>query len=72
MIRVLIADDHPVVRRGLRQLLSDTNDIMVTGEAGNSGDVLNEITKHPFDIILLDGSGLVWAIHRLGPTGSSS
>ena len=54
MIRVLIADDHPVVRKGLRQLLSETADITVAGEAGNSGDVLNRLTDTPFDVVLLD------------------
>jgi DNA-binding NarL/FixJ family response regulator len=36
MIRVLVADDHAVVRRGLRQILSRTNDMAVTGEAGRT------------------------------------
>lgn len=54
MIRVLIADDHPVVRKGLRQLLSETDDITVAGEAGNSGDVLNKLTDETFDVVLLD------------------
>ena len=35
MIKVLIADDHELIRRGLKQLLDDTDDLRVTGEADN-------------------------------------
>ncbi|MCK9264162.1 MAG: DNA-binding response regulator, partial [Deltaproteobacteria bacterium] len=39
MVRVLIADDHPIVRTGLKQILADDPDIEVVGEAENGGEV---------------------------------
>jgi len=54
MIKVLIADDHPIVRQGLRQILSESGDISVTGEAGSSQDALNQVWKDSFDVVLLD------------------
>lgn len=63
MINVLIADDHPVVRKGLKQILEETSDICVTGEACTQQDVLDHVWKNDYDVILLDismpgGSGL--------------
>jgi two-component system, NarL family, invasion response regulator UvrY len=63
MIRLLVADDHPVVRSGIRSLLRDANDIRVAGEAGTATDVLREVDAREFDAVLLDlsfpdGSGL--------------
>ena len=46
MIRVLIADDHEIVRAGLRQFISDEPDIQVTGEAG-SGDETGRNIRSP-------------------------
>ena len=40
MITILVADDHAIVREGLKQLLTKTGDITVGGEAGNGQDVL--------------------------------
>jgi two-component system invasion response regulator UvrY len=54
MIHVLIADDHPVVRRGLRQTLCETDDIVVAGEAGDCAEVLEKLSKRRFDVLLLD------------------
>ncbi|HQG32170.1 MAG TPA: response regulator transcription factor, partial [Deltaproteobacteria bacterium] len=54
MIRVLVADDHPIVREGLKQILSDTNDIIIVGEADNGQAVLNFTSKHHCDVVLLD------------------
>lgn len=54
MIRVLIADDHPIVREGLKQILSDTDDILVIGEADSGQAVLNYTAKTNYDVILLD------------------
>lgn len=63
MIRLLVADDHPVVRSGVRNLLRDAPDIRVAAEAGTAADVLREINTREFDAILLDlalpdGTGL--------------
>lgn len=54
MIRVLIADDHPIVRRGLVQILSATDDIVVSGEATTSRELLEQMATTPHDIVLLD------------------
>jgi two-component system invasion response regulator UvrY len=56
MIRTLIADDHPVVRHGLKQILKDANDIHVVAEAGSGPEVLNAIRKTPLDVMVLDFS----------------
>ena len=53
-IRVLIVDDHPVVRRGVRSLLTGHLDIDVVGEAENAAEVLPLLASHPTDVILLD------------------
>jgi len=63
MIKVLVADDHAVVRRGLRQILSETADIMVGGEAATAPEVTNRLREERWDVVLLDidlpgGSGL--------------
>jgi len=54
MIRVLIADDHAVVREGLRQILTKQSDMVVAGEAASGSEVLNKIRESNFDVVLLD------------------
>jgi two-component system, NarL family, invasion response regulator UvrY len=54
VIRVLVADDHAPVRRGLRELLADTTDIEVAGEAATAADALDCIRQHSFDVVVLD------------------
>jgi len=53
-IRILIADDHPIVREGYKKILSDTPDMVVADEAENGQEVLNYIRKKNYDLILLD------------------
>ena len=53
-IRVVIADDHPIVRDGLRKLLSLETDIDVVGEAGDGREVLEVIQDVQPDVLLLD------------------
>jgi DNA-binding NarL/FixJ family response regulator len=53
-ISVLIVDDHPVVRRGLRALLEVQDGIEVTGEAGDGATALALAAEHAPDVILLD------------------
>lgn len=54
MIRVLIADDHPIVRKGLQELVAGESDMKVTAESGNGLEVLRLIETERFDIVLLD------------------
>ena len=53
-IRVLIVDDHPVVRSGLRKVLEAETDIEVVGEAGNAKDAVFETRSATPDVILMD------------------
>jgi two-component system, NarL family, invasion response regulator UvrY len=54
MIRILIADDHAVVRRGLRQMLTDESDLKVVGEAHNSQELLALARQHTCELMILD------------------
>jgi DNA-binding NarL/FixJ family response regulator len=54
MIKVLIADDHQMMREGLKQILSDTEDIIPLNEAKDGLDVLRKVEGDSFDVILLD------------------
>lgn len=54
MIRVLIADDHPIVRDGLKKLLALEDDIEVVGEAGDGREVLERVQELEPDVLLLD------------------
>lgn len=54
MIRVLIADDHAIVRRGLRQILLETGEIDVAAEASNGREVLDLLSKPICDLVMLD------------------
>jgi len=54
MIKVLIADDHALIRKGLRQLLDDTDDMRVTGEAENGMQAVRMVDETPYDVVLLD------------------
>ena len=54
MIRVLIADDHPVVRRGLRQIVEEEPDMSVGGEAASAGEARAQVHADGFDVVVLD------------------
>lgn len=54
MIRTLIVDDHKIVRQGLIQILGDTPDICVVGEAGNGREALQQLRAAMPDVMLLD------------------
>ncbi len=54
MIRVLIADDHPILRQGVRQILSDTADVTVAAEAGSGPELLAAARATPADVVVMD------------------
>lgn len=54
MIKVLIADDHPVVRQGLHQILSEHQETFVIGEAENCLDAIRQVRNERWDVVLLD------------------
>lgn len=56
MIRVLLADDHAIVRGGVKQLLALTEDIEVAAEAVDGAQVMEQLLKTCFDLVLLDMS----------------
>jgi Response regulator containing a CheY-like receiver domain and an HTH DNA-binding domain len=55
-MRVLIADDHPVVRSGLKQILASERDMVVVGEAKNGHEALDLVRKLEWDVAILDFS----------------
>jgi DNA-binding NarL/FixJ family response regulator len=54
MISILVVDDHALIRKGLKQLLDDTEDIRVTGEAETGMQALNMARDNSYDLVLLD------------------
>jgi DNA-binding NarL/FixJ family response regulator len=54
MTRIVIADDHAIVRKGLRQIISDAQDLSVTGEAGTADELLTVLRTRPADLVVLD------------------
>jgi DNA-binding NarL/FixJ family response regulator len=55
-MKIVIADDHPVVRRGLKQVLASEHDMEVVGEADNGFDALELVRKLDWDVAVLDYS----------------
>jgi DNA-binding NarL/FixJ family response regulator len=69
MIRVLVADDHAVVRRGVVQILDEAPDLVAAGQASSGRQVLRQIQEGDYDVLVLDiampeGSGLE-VLHQL-------
>jgi len=54
LIKILIADDHIIVRRGLKQIVAEFSDMVVTDEASNFQEVLDKVDKKDFDVVVLD------------------
>lgn len=54
MVKILLVDDHAILRHGLRQILSDTEGIEVAGEAENSSQAIRMAREQKFDVVLLD------------------
>ncbi|MGY1707304.1 response regulator [Geodermatophilus sp. SYSU D00697] len=73
MIRVLVVDDHTVVRRGLTHLLATTDDMECVGEAADGDQAVEMVAEHRPDVVLLDlsmpGSDGVSVIRRLRAAG---
>ena len=54
MIRIVIADDHTIMREGLKRILEGAEDITVAGEATNGNEALEQVRTKEFDLLLLD------------------
>ena len=54
MIRILIADDHAIVRAGLKQFIADQPDMQVAGEAATGSEAIQLVRASEFDVVLLD------------------
>jgi two-component system invasion response regulator UvrY len=69
MIRVILADDHGVVREGIKRLLEERNGITVVAEAGSGAELLAELRRTPTDVIVLDiampGPGIVETLRQV-------
>jgi DNA-binding NarL/FixJ family response regulator len=74
MIKILIADDHVIMRNGLRQLCESMGDVVVAAEAADGDEVLKALCQNSFDLALLDlsmpgvnGVSLIERVHELHP-----
>jgi len=74
VIRVVLADDHAVVRRGVRQILADAGDIEVVGEAKDYGELSGLLRENACDVLVLDismpgknGIEVLKAVHERTP-----
>jgi len=69
MIKILLADDHPYLRRGLAQILTDEFPGAIIGEASNVPELLEQAQKQRWDVVVLDlnmpGRGGLEALHEL-------
>lgn len=54
MIRIVIADDHAVVREGLKRIVTSAPDMTVVGEAANGAEVMRQVRECDFDVLVLD------------------
>ena len=54
MIRILVADDHAILRRGLRDILAHELEGVICGEAGNAQEVVAQVQRQPWDLVILD------------------
>jgi DNA-binding NarL/FixJ family response regulator len=53
-LEVLVADDHAIIRDGLKKILADTDDLVVSGEAGNGNVILEKVRERDWDLVVLD------------------
>ena len=54
MINILIADDHPIVREGLKQIIAEAPDMVVAAEASNGYELLDKVRNSDFSVVVLD------------------
>lgn len=54
MIKVLVADDHTLVRKGLKRILLDTKDVKVVDEANDDKETVTKVSNNDYDLVLLD------------------
>lgn len=54
MIRILVVDDHSVVRQGIKQIVADSPDIEIVGEAASGQEALDLVHARAFDVVILD------------------
>src|SRR5688572_33010870 len=54
MIKVILVDDHKIIRDGIRALLKDDTELTVVGEAGNGQELLQLLETTPADVVLMD------------------
>lgn len=54
MIKVLIADDHTVVRQGLKNIIDQQRDMKVSGDVANAHEMLDQVRKQSWDLVILD------------------
>ncbi len=54
MIRIVIADDHAIVREGLKRIVGSAQDMEVTAEAADGGEVMQRVRELDFDVLVLD------------------
>ena len=52
--KIVVVDDHPIVRKGLSQLINQTKDLFVCGEAGDAHEALEVVTTHKPDCVIVD------------------
>jgi two-component system, NarL family, invasion response regulator UvrY len=74
MIRILIADDHAVVREGIKRIINGAEDLQVVGEAASGPELLAAVAAEPCDVVLTDlampglaGLEFIEALHRIRP-----
>lgn len=54
MIKILVADDHTIIRQGIRQIVGSTSDITLADEASSAREAWKKISEHTYDVVLLD------------------
>jgi len=74
MIRILIAEDHVIVRAGLKEFIAEQTDMEVTAEASTGAEAIAAVRAHDFDVVLLDimmpdknGIDTLKVLHQIKP-----